>query len=306
MSVLRLNRRTLVGGIAASATALAFTSAGRLKLDALAAQDDGSFTTLTLAVGGLDTREEGQPENSDVLILARIDIPAGSVRAISIPRDLYVDIPGFGSDKITRAYDFGSKADNGSFDGGAQAVAATISENFGVEIDGVIFTTFQGFMDIVDTLGGVDVDNPYDVYDAQYPTPDYGTEEIFFPAGENHLDGHDALAFARTRHQDGDDGRVMRQQLVLRALLDRVHSPDVADQLDDLVKKHRKDVRTDLTNAEQLALVIAVATVSNDNVEFGTLTDYIYPDSTSSGMWIYSGDWSSIPGYVESYLAGEI
>jgi LCP family protein required for cell wall assembly len=299
MSSLRLNRRSLLGGLAASTALFAFTASGRARM--AAAQD---LTSLTLAVGGLDSREEGQPENSDVLILARIDLLAGSVRAISIPRDLYLEIPGFGYDKITRAYDFGSKADNGSFEGGAAAVSATISTNFGIEIDGVIFTTFQGFIDIVDTLGGVDVNNPYDVYDAQYPTVDYGTKELFFPAGEIHLNGEDALAFARTRHQDGDDGRVMRQQVLLRALLDRVHSPDIADKLDDLATKHRKDVRTDLDNSEQLALVVAAATVTNDKVEFGTLTNYIYPDSTSGGMWIYSGDWSQIPGYVESYLAG--
>ena len=185
-------------------------------------------------------------------------------------------------------------------------MAATIASNFGVEADGVVLTTFDGFVDIVDALGGIDVDNPYDLYDAQYPTQDYGIEEIFFPAGQIHLDGTEALKFARTRHQDGDNGRVLRQQLVLRALLDRARDPEVAPKFPDLVKKHRKSVRTDLSTAERLALALVASCFTNDDVTFGNIDNLIYPDSGPGGMWIYSGDWSQIPGYVQAFLNGDV
>ncbi|MER3437787.1 MAG: hypothetical protein C4346_09500 [Chloroflexota bacterium] len=265
---------------------------------------EGEIKSLTLIVGGLDTRQPGEPENSDVLMLAHVDLESHTVRVVSIPRDLYVEIPGFGYDKITRAYDFGSKADGGQFKGGAAAMRATIEANFGVEVDGVVLTTFDGFVEIVDALGGIDVVNPYDLYDAEYPTVDYGTKEIFYPAGPLHLNGEQALEFVRTRHQDGDDGRIMRQQLVIRALLERARDPKIADRLPDLIKKHRKAVRTDLSRTEQLALALAAPSFTQDDVVFTTLNGLIYPDTAPNGMWIYSGDWSQLPGFVQGFLNG--
>ena len=259
---------------------------------------------ITLLVGGLDSREPDQPENTDVIILARVDVPNATVRAISIPRDLFLEIPGFGADKITRAYDFGSKANGGSFKSGAQTVRETITWNFGVEMDGVVLTTFDGFIQLVDALGGIDVENPYDLYDGEYPTRDYGYKEIFYPAGWIHLNGEQALEFSRTRHQDGDDGRVMRQQLVIRALLERARDPELAPLLPEIMAENVSAVRTDLGPSKRLALALAAPDFTNDGVTFGNLNGLVYPDSTSSGMWIYSGDWSQIPGYVDGFLSG--
>jgi LCP family protein required for cell wall assembly len=260
----------------------------------------------TLIVGGLDSRQAGEPENSDVLMLARVDLQAKTVRVISIPRDLYIDIPGFGADKITRAYDFGSKSQNGKFKAGAELMKATIEESFGLTLDGVILTTFHGFENIVDAFGGVDVNNPYEVADSEYPTLDYGYMSIYFPAGEQTLTGEQALQFCRTRHQDGDPGRVMRQQLVLRGLLDKATSADYADQLWDVVKENKKQVRTDLGPSKQLAFALAVPDFSNDSVKFATLDDLVYADTAPNGMWIYSGMWDQIPAFAEGFLAGTI
>jgi LCP family protein required for cell wall assembly len=187
---------------------------------------------------------------------------------------------------------------------GLQAVRDTITHNFGVETDGAVFTTFQGFMQIVDALGGVDVNNPYDVYDGEYPTFDYGIKEIYFPAGWIHLNGEQALEFSRTRHQDGDDGRSMRQDLVIRALLEKARDPGIADQLPELIQTYRSAIRTDLGRSKQLALALAAPNFSNDNVAFTTINGYVYPDTAPNGAWIYSGDWSSLPGFVQGFLAG--
>jgi LCP family protein required for cell wall assembly len=298
-----LDRRSLLRGIGGGIAGGLVVRAGAPGV--AAAQDAADLDSLTVVVGGLDSRQPGEPENSDVVMISRVDVGNQTVRAVSVPRDLYVEIPGFGYDKITRAYDFGSKADNGSFKGGAATMTATIAANFGVELDGVVLTTFDGFVRVVDALGGIDVVNPYDLYDGEYPTLDYGYMEIFFPAGEIHLNGEEALQFARTRHQDGDDGRVMRQQLVIRALLERARDPEVAPKLPSIVKKNRKAVRTNLTSAEQLALALAAPSFHNDGVSFATLNGLVYPDTAPGGMWIYSGDWSQIPGYVQGFLNGD-
>lgn len=299
-------RAALKGLIGASAMAHA------LRTQLVSAQDGDEVKPArfkrpqTVVVGGLDFRKEGEPENTDVLMLARVDLEARTVRAISVPRDLYIDIPGFGADKITRAYDFGSKSQNGKFKAGAELVKATVENSFGLEVDNVVMTTFHGFEAIVDAFDGVEVDNPYDLADNEYPTLDYGYMSIFFPAGVQTLNGEEALQFTRTRHQDGDPGRVMRQHLVLRALLDKANDPEYADRLWDLVKENRKTVRTDLGPSKQLAYALAAPDFRNENVAFASLQDYVYEDTAPNGMWIYSGMWDEIPGFVEGFLDGTI
>jgi anionic cell wall polymer biosynthesis LytR-Cps2A-Psr (LCP) family protein len=96
----------------------------------------------------------------------------------------------------------------------------------------------------------------------------------------------------------------MRQQLVIRALLERARDPKIAKRLPDLIKKHRKAVRTDLSRAEQLALALAAPNFTQDDVVFTTLNGLIYPDTAPNGMWIYSGDWSQLPGFVQGFLNG--
>lgn len=264
---------------------------------------------ITVVIGGLDAREAGQPQNSDVLIIARIHLKDRKMRALNIPRDLFVPIPGVGSDKITRAYDYGSTiqgSDKRDSTAGIKLIEETIRQNFGIEITAGLVTEFGGFTAIVDAFGGIDVNNPYDVYDAQYPTPDYGVKTVHFPAGEQHLNGEQTLEFCRTRHQDGDDGRVMRQHLALRALLNRASQPSTVTKLPDLYKAKKKYVQTTLPKAEQMALLAAAPNFTNDDVGFGSLLPYVSPGSTDSGMWIYVGDWSQIPGYVDGFLNGDI
>lgn len=302
----RVNRRRVLEGWAGAMLLGGFTAPFRGYRVSAAANDvqPANLGVLTIAAGGLDSRRPGEPENSDVLKICRVDVPNRTLRVISLPRDLYVDIPGFQADKITRAYDFGSKA-TGTFKGGANAIKDTIESNFDIEIDAVVLTTFGGFEDIVDAFGGVDVDNPYDVSDGEYPTTDYGYKSIYFPTGQIHLNGEEALEFSRTRHQDGDDGRVMRQELVIRGLLDRSKDPDNKAKISDLITAHRKSIRTDLGKSKQLALALAAPDFTNDNVSFTTLVNFIYGDYAGD-MWIYAGDWGQIPGYVQGFLDGSI
>jgi len=294
----RLSRRQVV------AAGAALSVAGALKVSpALAARQEGGVYTFIAA--GLDTRTKDEPENTDVLMVSRVDLGAGTVRTMSFPRDLLVEIPGVGFDKINRAYDYGSKAADGEWEAGAELVVQTIEHNFGLTVDGIATTNFKGFEAVVDALGGIEVNNPYDLYDAEYPTEDYGTKEIFYPAGPQTLNGEQALEFARTRHQDGDDGRVMRQQLVLTALLEKAQDPATIKKLPELVKAAKDAVTTDIPEDVQAELIAGVATIDPANVVWGTMTQYLWGDTTASGMWVYQGDWNTLPGYVESWLAGQ-
>jgi LCP family protein required for cell wall assembly len=299
-----IKRRTIVRGVAA--LPFAVLSARYSIKRALAADNvtPADITQLTVLAAGLDSREPDQPENADVFIIARVDVPNATVRAVSVPRDLYVDIPGFGYDKITRTYDFGSKANNSEFKFGAQTMIDTVAQNFGITADAVVAKTFTGFEQLIDAVGGIDVENPYDVYDGEFPTIDYNYKEVFFPAGTIHLGGVDALDFCRTRHQDGDGGRVMRQHLVLLALLNRVTADDMREQLPELVEEYRKVIRNNLGQSRRLALALAAPSFKAESITFTDLDDFVWGDTTGEGMWIYSGDWAQIPGYVQGFLDG--
>lgn len=270
------------------------------------AQAEDLPNTMTVIVGGLDTRTPEEPENTDVFMIARVNFDTGVVRALPVPRDLFVDIPGIGGDKITRAYDYGSAPQNDDPQAGIDLMKATVAYNFGIEVDAVVLTTFAGFEEMIDAIGGVDVENPYDVYDAEYPTWDLRTMEIFFPAGPLHLNGEDALIFCRTRHMDGDEGRVMRQQLVLRAALDKMRDPAMLDQAPELAEVFRDAVRTDLSFGQMLAMAGVISNFSNDSVAFGSMLPYLWGSTAPNGAWIYAADWSVLPGFVQGYLDGTI
>lgn len=308
-SHVRLSRRETV--LAAIAAAIA----GGISINPALGQHEDQQPVLadlpikdvyTFAVAGLDTRTVEEDENTDVLMVSRVDLANGAVRTLSLPRDLLVEIPGTGFDKINRAYDYGSKSNNHDWNAGVALVMETIRHNFGVEIDAIATTNFKGFAKVVDLLGGVQVMNPYDLYDGQFPTADYGYKEIFYPAGEQTLEGEEAMEFSRTRHQDGDDGRVMRQQLVLTGMLEAAQEPENLERLPELVEHGETAVLTTIPDGVRAQLIEAVGMIDPANVTWGTMTQYLWGDTLASGMWVYQGDWSSLPAYVQGWLAGEV
>lgn len=285
-----LNRRRVV-----QAGAGALVSA--MVVPGLARAGRQASNSYTFIVAGLDKREDYPNYNSDVLMVARVDLDAGAVRTMAIPRDLYVDIPGFGPEKITSAFTYGFYDAGGSWDGGAQVLTATIEQSFGLVIDAVATTTFVGFEQIIDAIGGVTVNNPYAVVG-------FAPGSVF-PAGVQTLSGAEALVFVRTRKQDGDDGRVMRQQLVLGALLDYLQSPSIVGDLPGLVAATRNAVTTNIPNGTILQLIAALPRIDRNNVQFATMTEYLTGGVIETGAWVYQGDWSFLPGFVQRYLDGQ-
>lgn len=287
-------RRVIQTGVAIAAAALTVPAV-------TTAQDGAEYTFI---VAGLDYREGQETHNSDVLMIARVNPELGTVNAVSIPRDLYIDIPGYGADKITSAFTYGYEDAGGAWEGGAQVLTDTIAANFGLAIDGVVTTTFDGFVRMIDALGGVTVDNPYAVDDPK--APEWGQAGLWtWPAGVQTLDGASALRFVRTRNMDGDDGRVMRQQLVLRAILDQLQQPETIAKLPSLVDSLRDAVDTNIPADVQATLVAALPGVDPARVAFTNIADQLWGGTLDSGMWVYQADWATLPGYVQALLAGD-
>lgn len=191
---------------------------------------------VTILLLGIDQRE-GETDTayrSDSMMLVTLDPVGRTVGVLSIPRDLYVTIPGFPDrDKLTTA---NFKGDAYRLPGGGAKLAKdTVEANLGIRINYYVRINFTAFETLIDQIGGVDVDNPVAIDDPQYPGRRYDFDPFYLPAGKQHLDGKTALKYARTRHSVGDDfGRAQRQQQIGLAVRDKVVS---ANMLPTLISK---------------------------------------------------------------------
>jgi len=279
-----------------TAVAAMFSSIGVLSTRTTAGQ---ATTQYTFAVLGTDKRTPEEPENTDTIMISRIDLGAGTVRTLSIPRDLYVEIPGHGYGKINSAFDLAVKADpQQRWNVGAAATLETITHNFGLRFDGVALTDMGVFPQIIDAVGGITVPNPYDLTDQYWP------DGMVLPEGPLALDGALALMYVRARSQDGDGGRVMRQHLVLRAILAKLQDPTAAPDVPALISALGHVVRTDIPTVVQGTLAAMLPELSDEDLAFTNIEPLLWADSTAEGAWIYQGDWSTLPGYVAGWLSG--
>ncbi|MFA6098122.1 MAG: LCP family protein [Patescibacteria group bacterium] len=163
---------------------------------------------------------------ADTIILASIKPSTGEVATLSIPRDLYVEIPGYGWRKINNALAFGNESD---YAGGGEAMLRDIVEKVtGLEIPYYARVDFVGFKKIVDDLEGVDVTIDNSFSDTEYPDYNYGYQFISFKKGTEHMNGERALQFVRSRHGNNGEGsdfaRSARQQKVLLAIKNKFFS----------------------------------------------------------------------------------
>jgi LCP family protein required for cell wall assembly len=181
---------------------------------------------------GVDLRQDFPDEGvrSDTLILLHLDPSGGWASMLSIPRDTFTNIPDFGENKINTAFARGYEnaeaygADTPPTAAGA-ALAADTVENFlglraqGQRINYVATINFNGFAKMIDAIGGIDINVPFEIIDEEYPTEDFGIMTVHIPAGQQHMDGTTALQYVRTRHADSDFGRAERQQQVIQAIV---------------------------------------------------------------------------------------
>jgi LCP family protein required for cell wall assembly len=231
---------------------------------------------------GVDLRPgETGPTRTDTMIIVSVDPATRSVGMLSIPRDLWVPIPGYGEDRINTAYFTG---DARKYPGGGPALAEkTIQYNFGVPINYYIAINFVGFRKLVDALGGLTIDVPRDINDSAYPDDTYGVRQLFIAKGMHHFNGDEALAYARTRHESSDFGRMRRQQQVLKAIKDQALSLDVFTKIPALWAAKEDAIRTDLSLDKIVALVQLAKDIKTDNINTGVIDESMALGITTPG-----------------------
>ncbi|NUM49422.1 MAG: LCP family protein, partial [Anaerolineales bacterium] len=202
---------------------------------------------------GADYSGTGIISRTDTIIIASIRPGDRMVSLISLPRDLYVDIPGRGMNRINTAFVYGELDHYPG--GGAALLRDTIYNNLGVTIDHIAMVNFDGFRQIVDTLGGVDVP-------LACPFADYrlngATQSLYWYSvgpGVVHMDGYTALWYARSRMSSNDFDRGRRQQEILRAIYTKALQLDIVPQIPSLYQNFQQVVLTDMTLADILELV---------------------------------------------------
>jgi LCP family protein required for cell wall assembly len=261
---------------------------------------------LTFLVVGSDSREGIEDltffgpaggERGDVIMMVRLDATSGEARILSVPRDLWVEIPGFGEDKINAAFSYG----------GPSLMVQTIRENLGIQVNHYVEIDFVGFIDMVNQLGGIEMTFAYPARDKN--------SGLNIDAGTQILDGEQALAFARSRKYEeyqgeqwvsvdaSDLGRAARQQQVVGAILSKLKSPSSIAEAGDIAGSMAENMTVDanLAGSSIGSLAWNFRGVITGGIEGQTLP--VYGD-TVGGASVVMADEPEATAVVEGFLTG--
>lgn len=232
--------------------------------------NDEPFSVL---IAGIDDEDGGKYGRSDVLLVATVNPKKETISMVSIPRDSYVYIPELDYyDKINHAY----------ANGGIRYTIETVEELLDIPLDYYVTTNFQGFEDIVDSLGGIDIDVPF-----TFTTQLSGSLKHFtFEEGNMSVNGNQALAYVRMRKQDprGDLGRNERQQDVIKEILSETTKVSSIPKFDNILQDVKGAVRTNIPSTQYLEFLKIYREFGNVEINQLTLQGY---DNTQEGVYYY-------------------
>ena len=192
-----------------------------------------------IVVMGCDIRKD-DAGRSDTLFVVMLDKSKKNAALLSVPRDTRVKIKGHGWDKINAAFAYG----------GQKLTRETVQDFLGIKLNNYVVVDFQGFKGLVDAVGGVDINVEKRMY---YYDP-YDGFEIDLRPGMQHMDGKTAMQYVRYRDEEGDIGRIRRQQKFLMALYKHIASKNIIAKIPGISKQIMSMVKTDLSLKEMVEL----------------------------------------------------
>jgi polyisoprenyl-teichoic acid--peptidoglycan teichoic acid transferase len=253
--------------------------------------DWGADERINIMLLGVDSRgEDDGPARSDTIILVTIDPKTNEVGMMSIPRDLQVEIPGLGPEKINAAY----------AQGGRELTRAVVEYHFDIDIHYYASVDFVGFINIVDIVGGVIVNNPAVVKDDNYEWT-----RVYFPTGLQHMDGETALRYVRTRYDDNDFARGYRQQQVLRALRQQGVRLNLITRVRDLLEEVEESFRTDLSLRQQLALARMANDIDSEDIQSYSILEGTTEEYVPGRYYYLIPDWDVIHEIMRDMIPPE-
>lgn len=206
-------------------------------------EDDPDIINILLI--GQDAREGQGRQRSDSMILLTVNVNTNTLTMTSFMRDMYVEIPDHDNNKLNACYQMG----------GAYLLDLCLLKNFGIVVDANIEIDFEGFMQVIDTVGGVDIELSQKEAEWLNVKGNWGVSNTAgtwnLKAGKNHLTGDQALAYCRDRFSDGtyDFGRTERQQKVLTALMNKCKKMSLSE-LDEMMRTVLPMITTDMDSKQ--------------------------------------------------------
>jgi LCP family protein required for cell wall assembly len=284
------------------------------KLPGVQSGEDNSAggSRINVLVMGLDRRpREGQaPARTDTMFVLTIDTHTKTAGMLGIPRDLWVEIPtkdgnGYFQERVNAAFVLGEVND---YDGGGPALSIATTEHLlGIKIDHYVVIDFQGFKEIIDALGGVDVDVPSylrdDLYSDTELPGDYLPQE--FEPGVQHMDGTRALAYARIRRGTSDLDRIQRQQRVIFAVMDKALSLNVLPNALSLWKKYKNTIDTDISDLQVPGYATLAADIPPERIIALSLGPATVPWTTPAGASVLLAAPEGIQQIVEALFSDQ-
>ncbi|WP_324636351.1 LCP family protein [Bacillus velezensis] len=241
------------------------------------------FSILFMGIENYAT--SGKGGRSDSLIVVTLDPRNKTMKMLSIPRDTRVTLAGDTTGKKSKI--------NAAFaKGGADETVSTVEDLLGIPIDKYVTVDFNGFKDVIDEVGGVDVKVPFDFDEMSDVSK---KKRIYFKKGNMHLNGEQALAYARMRKQDkrGDFGRNDRQKQILNALIDQMSRAGNIAKIDKIAETASNNVQTNIRITEGLALQQIYSGFTSKKVDTLTITGsdlYLGGTATTRGTYYFQPD----------------
>jgi polyisoprenyl-teichoic acid--peptidoglycan teichoic acid transferase len=244
--------------------------------------------TNILLLGTDDSPERGSVGRTDTIILATVVPLKPYVGMLSIPRDLWVTIPGVGEQRINTAYFFAEANESGS---GSEAALQTIRDNFGVPVRYYAVIHMAGLTSVVNALGGVDIrlDSPVGGY----------------PAGVHHLNGEEALSFVRERSSSDDFSRMVRAQILIAGIFRKAIDPSHLVSLPQFIYSLTRVIDTNIPLWQWPRLLFAWGRAFVFGIDSQTITrEMVVPFQTSQGAQVLAPNWEAINPLLRRMFGG--
>jgi LCP family protein required for cell wall assembly len=262
--------------------------------------DDAGFTNILLFGQG-DSGHDGK-DLTDTIMIASIDpSKTQSVVVVSLPRDLYfLSTEKMGKGRINSLYrdykgylrEQGMETPEASKEA-MREVALEVGRTLGITVHGTIKVDFEGFVDAVDIIGGIDITVPEEIVDTEYPDENYGFETFSLGSGPQHLDGATALKYARSRHSSSDFSRSARQQQIIVAMAEKAKAEKLhrdVGAITELLRVLQEHVETTFSVRELIALGGVADKIDRSRVVTMQLSDRngLYETVPEAGGFLYA------------------
>jgi LCP family protein required for cell wall assembly len=257
---------------------------------------------INVLVMGLDRRidePEDSPTRTDTMFVVSVDPYSKTAGVFSIPRDLWVQIPdgqgGYFEERINVAYEYGPIW---KYPGGGPGLAvATVEHNFGIEIDHYLVLDFVGFMELVDAVGGIDVEVEHQIVDPSYCLTAHcdDLQILVFQPGVEHMDGERALAYARVRYGSDDLQRIERQQDVIRAAVNAALDAKLLmpNRAVSIYNKFRDAVNTDVSVFKVPGLALLAEDIPPEKITTVSLASAVQ-GAVVGGAQVLVANWDEV------------